>query len=129
MGRGGRGTFSRAEKFGNDDHILLSTGRVGVFQAGGNVIETDAKLRSSSRCLLTELENQTGVLLHLDTKFYFTLNDTGLFVWRLLAQGGFTAVDLATRMSEEFEVSAEAALSDLRGLLTELEANRLVERG
>jgi hypothetical protein len=91
------------------------------------VVDLDTKLRSNSRCLLTELEDQTGVLLHLDTKFYFTLNDTGVFVWKRLVIGGCSGNDLAQQLSEEFEVSTEEARAHLRDLLPELEANRLIE--
>lgn len=92
------------------------------------MIDTTAKLHANPRCLLTELEDRTGVLLHLDTKFYFTLNDTGVFVWKLLADKERSAEDLADELTEEFEVSRDDALAHIRALLDDLHANRLIER-
>ena len=36
--------------------------------------------------LFTEIDDGSGVLLHLDTKFYYTLNATGVVVWKALAR-------------------------------------------
>jgi hypothetical protein len=84
------------------------------------------KVRSNQRCLLTELEDGTGVLLHLDTKFYFTLNDTGVFVWKQLAHDASSGYELAEQLSERFEVTEEQAGRDVLSLLAELEANQLI---
>lgn len=90
------------------------------------MIDPDKKVRSNPRCLLTELDDGTGVLLHLDTKFYFTLNDTGVFVWKQLARAAHSGRELAVRLSEDFDVSADIAGPDVIELLSELEANQLV---
>lgn len=84
------------------------------------------KVRSSQRCLLTELEDGTGVLLHLDTKFYFTLNDTGVFVWNQLVRDASSGYELAEQLSERFEVTADQAVRDVLSLLEELEVNQLI---
>jgi hypothetical protein len=84
------------------------------------------KVRSNQRCLLTELEDGTGVLLHLDTKFYFTLNDTGVFVWKQLVRDASSGPELAEQLSERFEVNVEQAFRDVISLLVELEANQLI---
>lgn len=73
------------------------------------------------RCLLTELEDGTGVVLNLETKFYHTLNATAVALWKALAQGASTEQDLASRLSEEFDVTAEAALTDVKSALAEFE--------
>lgn len=92
------------------------------------MIDPDVKLRSNPRCILTELEDRTGVLLNIDTKFYFTLNDTGVFLWKQLAQGPCSSEELAQRLSSEFDVSSQQALPDVQALVAELEANRLIQR-
>jgi hypothetical protein len=77
--------------------------------------------------LLTELGDGTGVLLHLDTKFYYTLNDTGIFVWKALADTTCqTSTALAARLAQVFEVSIEAAHRDVAAVLTEMSAEGLV---
>lgn len=81
-------------------------------------------------CLLTELGDGTGVLLDLDTKFYFTLNETGLFVWKtLLAAEGSSPQALAKALTEAFEVTPEQAERDVDALVGELRAAALVRAG
>ncbi len=91
------------------------------------MIDANTKLHSNPRCLLTELDDGTGVLLHLDTKYYFTLNDTGVFLWKQLAETPSSASELAERLSVEFEVTEGDALPHVRSLVEELHANRLIE--
>ncbi len=77
--------------------------------------------------LLTELGDGTGVLLHLDTKFYYTLNATGIFVWKSLADTLCqTSTALAARLEQVFNVSIEAAQRDVDAVLTEMSAEGLV---
>ncbi|MEO7331160.1 MAG: PqqD family protein [Minicystis sp.] len=75
------------------------------------------------QALFTELDDGTGVLLHLETKFYFTLNPTAVIVWKELAQGGERApvlARIAARLSAEFQVDAETAARDVEGVLADL---------
>ncbi|MCB9507246.1 MAG: PqqD family protein [Myxococcales bacterium] len=82
---------------------------------------------ASDRVLLTPLADGTGVLLHLDTKFYFTLNATGVHVWRSLSAGGPTTVlALAESLSGAFDVEPDAAAVDVAALIDELVGEGLV---
>jgi hypothetical protein len=77
--------------------------------------------------LLTELGDGTGVLLHLDTKFYYTLNSTGIFVWKALVDTSCqTSATLAARLAEVFNVSVEVAEQDIGTILTEMSNEGLV---
>ena len=59
---------------------------------------------ASRDVILTEMRDGTGVLLDLRSKFYFTLNTTGVAVWKLLASGeATTAPELAGRIGEYIE--------------------------
>ena len=79
------------------------------------------------RCLLTELGDGTGVLLHLDTKFYYTLNRTGLTLWKALAaEPRKRAADLTTHLVESFQVDATTAARDVDAVLGELAGEGLV---
>jgi Coenzyme PQQ synthesis protein D (PqqD) len=58
---------------------------------------------ASRDVILTEMKDGTGVLLDLESKFYFTLNVTGVAVWKLLASGeAETAAELAARIARDF---------------------------
>lgn len=85
------------------------------------------KYACSPRVVATELRDGTGVLLHLDSLFYFTLNATGLAVWRSLERGEASIDSLADGLAREFEVEPDRAMDDVRALLEALLAERLVD--
>ena len=78
------------------------------------------------KCLLTELADGTGVLLHLETKFYYTLNPTGVEVWKALAGGAKSEREVAQKISEEFEVDVDTAQADVHAVLSMMLAEGLV---
>ena len=73
------------------------------------------------KCMLTELEDGTGVVLNLETKFYHTLNATAVTLWKALGEGATTNAELANKLVAEFEVDEEAALTDVATALLEFE--------
>lgn len=80
-----------------------------------------------SRVLLTPLGDDTGVLLHLDTKVYYTLNPTGVFVWEGMAKRGHTSIEaLVAELTEAFDVTEDQARSDVEELISELRGEGLV---
>lgn len=80
--------------------------------------------------ILTELQDGTGVLLHLGTKFYYALNATGVVTWKLLDSGAAADPDaLARQLVARFEgVSVDDARRDVESLLAELRAEDLLPR-
>jgi hypothetical protein len=85
----------------------------------------------SEDVLLTELKDGTGVLLHLNTKFYFTLNRTGVLVWKLIAGGAHEAAAISAAIAAQYpDQDPGAVRQDVDALLAELRAEKLVvERG
>ncbi len=88
----------------------------------------DEPLRPRDKCLLTVLDDGTGVILNLETKYYFTLNQTGVALWQALEAGAGTAREIAQALSRTFEVDEAQALKDVEDVLRELVAENLVER-
>ena len=76
--------------------------------------------------LFTEIDDGTGVLLHLDTKFYFTLNATGVVVWKALVEPAPDLDAIADRLAAQFRVTADVARRDVVAVLDGLLADRLV---
>jgi hypothetical protein len=78
--------------------------------------------------LFTEIDDGSGVLLHLETKFYFTLNATGVVVWKALAERaeGADVAAIAKRLASEFRVAPEAASRDVTKVIETLLADGLV---
>lgn len=87
------------------------------------------RFRPQPIAMMTELHDGTGVVLHLDTKVYFTLNATGVAVWNALAVPAGAAVpDVARSLSDIFEVDAAAAAADVESLIATFVAEGLVEQ-
>ncbi len=86
----------------------------------------DQVLRVEPRVILTELEDGTGLLLHLGTKLYFTLNEPGVFVWKTLAQGPRSREAVTRALVERYAVVDVTAGQDLELLLHEMIDERLV---
>jgi Transglutaminase-like superfamily/Coenzyme PQQ synthesis protein D (PqqD) len=96
-------------------------------------VEKEPRMSSPPRrpdVILTELQDGTGVLLHLGTKFYYALNATGVAAWKLIEAGeAAEPEDLARHLAERFAgVSAEDARRDVEVLLAELRAEDLLPR-
>jgi hypothetical protein len=90
-------------------------------------METAEAFVPHPQVLLTELGDGTGVLLHLETKFYYTLNAAGVLVWKSLGDPRCrTAPALADRMAEAFEVAPDVAVLDIHQLIRELTDEGLV---
>jgi len=53
------------------------------------------------------------------------LNDTGSFIWNSI-DGRRSAQEIAALLSESYEVSPEAALTDTEALLQELSSRKLI---
>ena len=66
-----------------------------------------------------------AVLLHMGTKRYYSLNETGALVWELLEQGA-TEGDVVTRLVDRYTVAAGDAQAAVGELLAELLAEGLV---
>jgi hypothetical protein len=86
-------------------------------------------LRASRNVLLTELGDGQAVLLHLDTKFYYTLNATGVAVWKVLESANATREAIASELAKKFRVDAESAARDVEPVLAEMLVEGLIARG
>lgn len=75
--------------------------------------------------VFTEFEGGEGVLVDLDEKKYFQLNETGLFIWRRLEKG-MTAAEIATELAAEYDVSLERAAGSVQRLIENLRTFKLV---
>jgi hypothetical protein len=85
-----------------------------------------ADLSQNDKCLLTELADGTGVILHLETKFYYTLNATGVEVWKAIGTGAKTERDVVEKLVEQFDVDVQTASADVASVLSMMRAEGLV---
>ena len=82
-------------------------------------------MQPNPQALFTELDDGTGVLLHLETKFYFTLNPTAVVVWKSLGEGASSAA-IADRLTATFRVERDVAERDVTAILEEMLEGGLV---
>jgi hypothetical protein len=84
------------------------------------------RITPSARVILTEMPDGKGVLLDMDTKFYYELNVTGVFIWKRFGGRSKLASELVAGLVEEFEVTGEVAAADLAEMVASLAADKLV---
>jgi hypothetical protein len=88
-------------------------------------MDTDGfRVQVAGNVLFRDVGNE-AVLLNLATSSYFGLNEIGARVWRLLASGASLAGVLEALQSE-YDVPEEQLRRDLRALVDELVAEKLL---
>ena len=87
-------------------------------------------ITKSAPTVFTPLEDGTGVLLNLDTLNYYSLNHTGILLWKLLEEVKSVALeDLILLTCERFEVSEDDARLALLAFVDDLERYDIVRLG
>lgn len=71
-----------------------------------------------------EIEDE-GILLNLENGEYFSLNEVGLFIWKLL-NGAKNLERVAQHVSACYKVNKQLALNDLLKFIKVLYAKRLL---
>ena len=77
--------------------------------------------------IFADFEGGEGILVDLNTKQYYCLNETGALIWRGLEKGS-TIEEIVSEMQNVYEVSREHALTSIDKLLATLESNKLIKR-
>ena len=75
--------------------------------------------------LFTDLDGLEGVLVDLNSKKYYQLNETASLVWRGL-QKGMAIGEIAHEMTELYEVTLDRATSSVAAAVHNFERQRLV---
>ena len=75
----------------------------------------------------TDFNGTSGILVDLNTKQYYQLNETGSLIWRELEKGKGVQ-DIVNEMQNLYEVSSEHAHASVEKLLQNLESRNLVGR-
>ena len=66
-----------------------------------------------------------AVVLHMGTKRYFSLNETGAAIWRLIEEG-VAIEEIPARLSASYDVTVDEARREVDALLEALEAKTLI---
>ena len=88
-------------------------------------IDLDTKVIAARDVLSAELGDEIS-LLNVKSGTYFTLNPVGASVWRQI-QVATSLNRIKAKILADYNVADQRAESDLRQLVTELEASGLIE--
>jgi hypothetical protein len=86
------------------------------------------KIKADKSVVFTDLDDGSGVLLHLESKFYYSLNLTGSFIWRLLEEKGeLEENNICEAVTDNFDINKEEAEQDVKEFLGELQKEGIIQ--
>ena len=86
------------------------------------------QVQKVSSTVFTPLADGTGVLLHLETLWYYSLNRTGAAIWQLIEEKKVVALeDLIDITCTQFEVEHREAQRTLKSFLEKLVEFKMVQ--
>ena len=91
-------------------------------------MELNQPVKPNPEVVCTDVGGKEAVLLHLDTKKYYSLNQTGLRIWQLLSKGQ-TPAEVIGQLQAEFDVTPEKARESVIDLMNELISEKLIQTG
>ena len=90
------------------------------------MVTLEQRIRPHPEVVDTTLDDGEVVLLHLESKTYYSLNLTGQRIWQGLKEG-LTLNEISQRVQEEFEVGADQADRSVLDLVNELCQQKLAQ--
>ncbi len=92
------------------------------------MIDHDQTFKTNSDVVVTELDGENeSVLLHLGTKKYYTLNQTGVRIWQMLGEG-YKIDEVTQKICAEYEVSSASAERSVSELIQKLLKEELLSQ-
>ena len=85
----------------------------------------DARLLPPDHVIFTDLDGRDGVLVDLNTKQYYQLNETASVIWRSLARG-VPFDDVVQQIVDSYEVTVDHARTSVEKIVRNLVASRLL---
>ena len=81
-----------------------------------------------SPIVFTPLDDGTGVLLNLETLFYYSLNRTGVALWQEIdTNGSLTSDELVRTTCERFEVEEDVAQREVAAFVERLQQFKIIQ--
>lgn len=87
--------------------------------------DNSSLLNPSEQVIATEFDEGDGVLVDLNRKQYYQLNETAMLIWRSLEEGR-TNDEIICRITNEYEVSVEHAAKSVQLVLDNLRRHELI---
>ena len=91
------------------------------------MIALNDKIKPDPDVVVTELDDKEAVLLHLGTKIYYTLNETGIRIWQLLSEGR-SIREASETIHNEYDITPDAAQKSVLNITQELIDQKLASQ-
>jgi hypothetical protein len=75
--------------------------------------------------VFTEFDGTAGILVDLNTKKYYQLNETATLIWKGIEKG-LPSKSIANEIVRDYEVTPEAALQNVEKAVKEFETYKLI---
>lgn len=98
-----------------------------VFNAFSMKINLTQVFRLSAQQVSSTLENET-VILDYERGIYYTLDEVGTFIWKMLQQKPMTIAELKSGVLAEYDTDEAICENDIYALLKALSDEKLVEK-
>ncbi|HKV33117.1 MAG TPA: PqqD family protein [Pyrinomonadaceae bacterium] len=82
-------------------------------------------LSTGKHVVVTDFDGGEGILVDLNTKRYYQLNETAMIVWRGLEQGKSVG-EIVADVTSAYEVETEKATTSVQRLLDSFQTYKLV---
>jgi hypothetical protein len=79
----------------------------------------------SKDVVFTDFDRDEGILVDLNTKKYYQLNETAMLVWKGL-ENGKSVAEIAAQVTSEYEVTMDHATRSVQRLLADFQSYNLV---
>ena len=83
------------------------------------------QLTPGKHVVATDFDGGEGILVDLNTKKYYQLNETAMIVWRGLEQGK-TTTEIAADITSSYEVALEKATLSVERIVDNFQTYKLV---
>jgi hypothetical protein len=87
-----------------------------------------SNLIPSKHVVVTDFDGGEGILVDLNTKRYYQLNETAMVVWRGLERGKTTR-EIAADITSNYEVALEKAVLSVERIVDNFQTYKLVNAG
>lgn len=81
-----------------------------------------------NQVICTEFEGGEGILVDLQTRRYYQLNETALLVWKSL-ENGAGVDEIVLKLTHDYDIGSDHARVSVESLVARLKAYRLVDVG
>lgn len=92
----------------------------------GNQPSMDSQMYRTSEDVISSKVGDEVILLHTESDKAYGLDDTAAFVWELLNEGSKSLDQIASALTNRFDVDRKRAMSDLEALLAHFTREQLI---